>query len=115
MIRKRRMLVRGDTTAQEWKVNNGKTEVIPYVAKPSSKLSTVNVEITIQVRGGGCSLRCFLYFKFTWIDQFQMLCKCCVFHRQYIIYISVGEIELLCKVFLVCFEETLYKLRLIRV
>ena len=29
--------------------------------------------------------------------------------------ISVGEIELLCEVFLACLEETLYKLRLIRV
>ena len=52
---------------------------------------------------GGCSLRCFLYF--TWIDEFQILCKIYVFHRQYIIYISVGEIELLCNVFLVCFEK----------
>ena len=40
---------RRDITAQEWKVNNGKIEVIPFVVKPSSKLSTVNVEITIQV------------------------------------------------------------------
>ena len=31
------------------KVNNGKIEVIPFVVKPSSKLSIVNVEITIQV------------------------------------------------------------------
>ena len=36
-------------SAQEWKVNNGKIEVIPFVVKPSSKLSIVNVEITIQV------------------------------------------------------------------
>ena len=35
-------------------------------------------------------------------------------HCAYI-YISVGEIELLCGVFLACLEETLYKLRLIRV
>ena len=37
------------------------------------------------------------------------------FQRQYIIYISVGEIELLREVFLACLEEILYKLRLIRV
>ena len=37
------------------------------------------------------------------------------FTDQYVIYISVGEIELLCKLFLACFEETLYKLRLIQV
>ena len=30
--------------AQEWKVNNGKIEVILFVIKPSSKLSIVNVE-----------------------------------------------------------------------
>ena len=33
-----------DITAQEWKVNNGKIEVILFVVKPSSKLSIVNVE-----------------------------------------------------------------------
>ena len=50
MKRKRRMLVNtADITAQEWKVNNGKIEVIPFVVKPSSKLSIVNVEITIQI------------------------------------------------------------------
>ena len=47
----------------EWKVNNGKIEVIPFVVKPSSKLSIVNVEITIQVCGGCCSLRCFPLFQ----------------------------------------------------
>ena len=31
-----------DITAQEWKVNNGKIEVIPFVVEPSSKLSNVN-------------------------------------------------------------------------
>ena len=94
---------------------NRKNKIIPFVVKPSSKLSIVNVEITIQVFGGGCSLRCFLYFKFTWIDEFQIFCKLCIFQRQYIVVTSVGEIELLCKVFLACFEETMYKLRLIRV
>ena len=49
MKRKRRMLGRRDITAQELKVNTGKIEVIPFVVKPSSKLSIVNVEITIQV------------------------------------------------------------------
>ena len=49
MIHKRRMLVGKDTSAQEWKVNNGKIEVILFVVKPSSKLSIVNVEITIQI------------------------------------------------------------------
>ena len=49
MIRKRHMLVRKDITAQEWKVNNGKFEVIQFVVKSSSKLSIVNLEITIQV------------------------------------------------------------------
>ena len=52
MKRKRRMFVqkeRGNITAQEWKVNKGKIEVIPFVVQPSSKLSIVNVEITIQV------------------------------------------------------------------
>ena len=34
MKRKRRMLVQKDITAQEWKVNNGKIEVIPFVVKP---------------------------------------------------------------------------------
>ena len=109
------MLVQKGYTAQEWKVNSGKIEVIPFVVKSSCKLSIANVEIAIQVWGGSCNLRCFLYFKFTWIDEFQIFCKFCVFQRQYIIYIYVGEIELLCKVFLACFEETLYKLRLIRV
>ena len=103
---------RRDITAQEWEVNNGKIEVIPFVVKPS-KLSVVNVGITMQVWGGGCSLHCFLYFKFMWIDEFQILCKFCVFLRQYIIYISVGEIELMCEVFLACLQETLYKLGLI--
>ena len=85
-----------------------------FVAKPSSKLSIVNVEIAIQVWGGGYSLRCFLNFKFTWIDEFQVLCNFFfLFLENYIVYISVGEIELLRKVFLACFEETLYKLRLI--
>ena len=37
-------------TAQEWKVNNRKIEVIPLVVKASSKLSTVNVEITMRRR-----------------------------------------------------------------
>ena len=41
--------------------------------------------------------------------------KFCVFQGQYIIYISVSEIELLCEVFLACLEETLYKLSRIRV
>ena len=59
-----------DITAQKWKVNNGKIEVIPFVVSPCSKLSIVNVEIPIQVWGGGCSLRCCLYFKSTWIDEF---------------------------------------------
>ena len=45
MKRKRRK----DITAQEWKVDNGKIEVISFVVKPSSNLSTVNVAITIQV------------------------------------------------------------------
>ena len=54
---------RRDITAQEWKADNGKIEVIPFVVEPSSKLSIVNVEITIQVWEGGCSLRCFLHFK----------------------------------------------------
>ena len=50
MKRKRRMLVqKGYATAQEWKVINGKIEVILFVVKSSSKLSIVNVEITIQV------------------------------------------------------------------
>ena len=71
-----------DITAQEWKVDNGKIEVIPFVVKPSSKLSIVNVEISIQVWGGGCSLRSFLYFRFTWIDDFQILCKFCVFRNN---------------------------------
>ena len=77
--RKRCMLVQKGYYCSEWKVNNGKIEVIPLVVMPSSKLSIVNVEITIQVWGGGCSLRCFLYF--TWIDEFQILCKFCVFQR----------------------------------
>ena len=115
MIRKRHKLSRRDITAQEWKVYIGKIEAIPFVIKPSSKPSIVNVEITIQVKVGGCSLHCFLYFRFTWIDALQILCKFGVSQRQYIIYISVGEIELLCKLFLACFEETLYELRLIRV
>ena len=34
-------------TAKEWKVNNGKFEVIPFVVKPNKKLSVANVEITI--------------------------------------------------------------------
>ena len=59
---------RRDITAQEWKVNNRKIEDIPSVVKPSSKLSIVNVEITVQVWRGGCSLRCFLYFKLTCIN-----------------------------------------------
>ena len=80
---------------------------VQTLVKPSSKLSSVNVEITIQVWGIGCSLSCFLYFKFTWIDEFQILCKFCVFQRQYIICISVGEIELLCEVFLAYLEENL--------
>ena len=49
MKRKRRMLVQKGYIAQEWKVNNRKIEVIPFVVKPSSKLSIVNVEIKIQV------------------------------------------------------------------
>ena len=49
MISKRRILVQRGYAAQEWKVNNGKIEVIPFVVKPSSMLSTVNIEITIQV------------------------------------------------------------------
>ena len=49
MIHERRMLMQKEYCAQEWKVNNGKIEVIPFVVKPSSKLSTVNVEVTIQV------------------------------------------------------------------
>ena len=93
MKRKRLMLVRRDINAQECKVNNGKTEV-PFVVKPSSKLSNVNVEITIQVRGGGCSLRCFLYFKFTGIDEFQILCKFCVFQRQYRAHILLSTFRL---------------------
>ena len=72
---------RRDITPQEWKVNNGKIEAITFVVKLSSKLSIFNVEILI-VWGGGCRLRCFLYFKFTWIDAFQMLCKFCVFQRD---------------------------------
>ena len=32
-------------TAQEWKVNIGKIEVIPFVVKPSSTLSIVNVNV----------------------------------------------------------------------
>ena len=47
----------------------------------------------------------FPLFQVQWIDEFQILCKFCVFQRQYIIYISVGEIELLCEVFLACLEE----------
>ena len=39
-----------DITAQEWKVNNREIEVIPLVVKASSKLSTVNVEITMRRR-----------------------------------------------------------------
>ena len=50
---KRCMLVQkgcySDITAQEWKVNNEKIEVILFVVKPSSKLTIVSVEITIQV------------------------------------------------------------------
>ena len=46
---KRRILVQKGYTAQEWKVNNGKIEVIPFVVKLSSKLSIVSVEVTIQV------------------------------------------------------------------
>ena len=52
---------RRDITAQEWKVNNGKIEVIPFVVKPSSKLSIVNVEITIQVWRGGFFFICQRY------------------------------------------------------
>ena len=40
---------RKDISALEWKVNNGKIEVIPFIINPSSKLSIVNVEIRIQV------------------------------------------------------------------
>ena len=76
---------RRDITAQEWKVNNGEIEVIPFVVKSSSKLSIVNVEITIQVWGGGCSLPCFLYLKFTWIDELkktlQILCRLETIHH----------------------------------
>ena len=49
----------------------------PFVVKSSSKLSIVNVEIIIQVWGGGCSLRCFLYFKFTWIDNTKYSANLC--------------------------------------
>ena len=49
MIRKRRMLVQKGYSAQEWKVNNGKIEVTPFIVKPSSKLSTLNVDITNQI------------------------------------------------------------------
>ena len=41
----------------------------------------------------------FPFFKFTWVDEFQILCKLCVFQRQYIIYIPVSEIVLLCNAF----------------
>ena len=47
MIRNAVCWCRRDITAQEWKVKNRKIEVIPFVAKPSSKFSIVNVEITI--------------------------------------------------------------------
>ena len=50
MEHKRVCWCRRNITAQEWNVNNGKIEVIPFVIKPRSKLSIVNVEITIQVR-----------------------------------------------------------------
>ena len=43
MKRKRRMLAQKNITAQEWKVNNGKIEVIPFFVKPSSKFFIVNV------------------------------------------------------------------------
>ena len=49
MKRKRRTLVQKGYYSSGMKVNNGKIEGIPFVVKPSSKLSTVNVEITIQV------------------------------------------------------------------
>ena len=45
------MLVQtGNIAAQKRKVNYGEVEVIPFVVKPSSELSIVNPEITIQVR-----------------------------------------------------------------
>ena len=49
MKRKRRMLVQKGYYCSGMEFNNGKIEVIPFVVKPSSKLSIVNVEITIQV------------------------------------------------------------------
>ena len=68
MKRKRRMLCRRTIAAQKRKVNYGEVEVNPFVVKPSSELSIVNAEITIQVRSGGCSLWYFFYFKFTRVD-----------------------------------------------
>ena len=42
----------------------------------------------------------FPLFQVYGIDEFQILCKFCVFQRQYISYISVGEIELCARCFL---------------
>ena len=94
---------RGNIAAQK-KVNYGKVEVILFVTKPGSELSIVRIEITIQVWSGCCSLCCFFYLQFTWIDEIQILRILRIIQRQYIIYIPVCEIELLGKAFL-----TLYK------
>ena len=92
---------------------NGKIEVIPFVEKPNSKLSIVNVEITIQELGGGCTVVSFISSS-----RGQMNSKYsaifCAFHRQYIIYISEGEIKLLCKLFLASLKRELILVLFVR-
>ena len=70
MKRKRHMLVQRNIAAQKRKVNYGEVEVIPFIVKASNEFSIVNAEISVQVRGRGCSLCCFVYFKLTYIDAF---------------------------------------------
>ena len=54
---------RGNIAAQKRKVNYGEVEVIPCVIKPTSELSIVRKQITIQVWRACCRLCCFFYFK----------------------------------------------------
>ena len=69
---------------QKWKVSYGKIEVVPFV----------NTEMRRSI-----GLRRILNFKFTRIDEVNKLRNHSIIQSKNIIYVPIGEIEFLSKVF----------------
>ena len=85
------MLAQKEIFAQKRTINNGKIEVIAFVAKPSNEIFIVD-----QVWGRGYRLRCFWNFKFTRVDEFELLWKLIIFRDN---TSSVYKTELFSKAF----------------